>query len=202
MGVPYWFPIVPFPHCMVPYWYPSMPLSDLFWGSHTSLYAPKMHGKHSLLLFDFLETFRCNLALAGFDKKSLPHHQIAIFWQNSIFRIFSSHFLQKMRRKILMFWNQDLRYHLYSNGDFTILHDMFLKLMLTLSLRTNPNWSKTDKVCPKITSPLLNRDSSLGKFNFQNLCLSFFAEIEIENYHFQNCNFQKNAKFWFSQKVV
>ena len=65
--------------------------------------------------------------------------------------------------------------------------------------RTNPNWSKTNRVCQKITSLSLNRDF-LAKLNFWNFHLSFPAENERENSHFSKLKFWKKCKILTFQK--
>ena len=59
--------------------------------------------------------------------------------------------------------------------------------------RTHPNWSKTNRVCQKITSPSLNRDF-LENFIFQNFQLSFPTENEMENHHFPKSKNWKKCK--------
>ena len=65
--------------------------------------------------------------------------------------------------------------------------------------RTHPNWSKTNRVCQKITSLSLNRDF-LAKLNFWNFHLSFPAENERENSHFSKLKFWKKCKNLTFQK--
>ena len=59
--------------------------------------------------------------------------------------------------------------------------------------RTYSNWSKTSSVCPKSTSPSLNRDF-LENFIFHDFQLSFSAENEKEKSHFPKLKFWKKCK--------
>ena len=81
-----------------------------------------------------------------------------------------------------------------------IRHRMLQNAILRLETeRTHPKWSYSNRVCPKTTSLLLNRDF-LAEFIFFDFQLPFPAENEKENSHFWNLKFWKKCKILTFQK--
>ena len=67
--------------------------------------------------------------------------------------------------------------------------------------RTHPNWSKTNRVCQKMTSPSLKRNF-LENSILDDFQLSFPAENALKNHHFQKLKFWKKMQnFDFSKKL-